>query len=312
MTKPRKLLVSTSDTPYYHCLSRCVRRAFLCGTDSVNGQSYEHRRQWVEERIRLLSSLFAIDICAYAVMSNHYHIVVKLNSSESWTDTDVLDRWLTLYKGPLLVQRYRQGEVLSAAEKTTVSDIIEVWRQRLQSLSWFMKSLNEPIARMANAEDHCSGHFWESRFKSQALLTEEALLTCMAYVDLNPIRAGMASTPETSDHTSLKERIQPRFSLAEAIKNQALPGNCNTSAKPLLAFEGRLTQRKPQPGLGFSLSDYLQLVGWTGRAIRNDKSGSIPTNLPPILARLHIPPHQWLGDSQHFEKIVHRRFRKSA
>ncbi len=311
MTQPRKQLVSTYDTPYYHCVSRCVRRAFLCGTDSITGQCYEHRRQWLENRIRLLSSLFAIDICGYAVMSNHYHLVVKIGSSENWTDQEVLERWLTLYKGPLLVQRYRNGEVLGQAEKETVSDIIEVWRKRLANLSWFMKTLNEPIARKANAEDHCTGHFWESRFKSQALLTEEALLSCMAYVDLNPVRAGMAKTPEASEHTSIKERIEPSFNLADAIKDQHLTSSFNLPVKPLLPFNDTIKQ-DTQLGIQYSLIDYLQLVDWTGRAIRDDKLGSISDRLPPILTRLNIPPEQWLSSSQHFEKIVHQRFRKAA
>ncbi|GAB3103474.1 transposase [Pseudomaricurvus hydrocarbonicus] len=138
MTQPRKQLISTADTPYYHCVSRSVRRAFLCGTDTVTGQSYEHRRQWLEDRIHLLSAIFAIDICAYSVMINHYHLVVKLNASDEWSDQMVLDRWLILYKGPLLVQRYYKGETLSKVEQEAVSQIINVWRQRLQNLSWFI------------------------------------------------------------------------------------------------------------------------------------------------------------------------------
>ncbi|MBR9910430.1 MAG: transposase [Gammaproteobacteria bacterium] len=311
MTQPRSQLVSPADTPYYHCVSRCVRRAFLCGSDPVTGQCYEHRRQWIENRIRLLSSLFAIDICSYAVMNSHYHVVVKLDTSEDWSEQDVIDRWLTLYKGPLLIQRHHRGEALTPAERDTVSSIIEIWRQRLQSLSWFMKLLNEPIARMANAEDNCTGHFWESRFKSQALFTEEALISCMAYVDLNPIRAGISRTPESSKHTSVRERIQPAFNLSEAIKDQNLATEFNLPIKPLLRFEDTV-KRDTRTGIAYSLSDYLQLVDWTGRAIREDKTGSIPGKLPPILTRLNIPIEQWLINSQHFEKIVHRRFRKSA
>ncbi|WP_439135458.1 transposase [Pseudomaricurvus sp.] len=311
MTQPRKQLISPSDTPFYHCVSRCVRRAFLCGTDAVTAQSYEHRRQWIENRIRLLSSLFAIDICAYAVMSNHYHLVVKLNSSDDWSDQEIMDRWLTLYKGPILVQRFRNGEALGQAEKDSVSQIIAVWRKRLQDLSWFMKCLNEPIARMANVEDNCTGHFWESRFKSQALLTEEALLACMAYVDLNPIRAGIAKTPETSEYTSIQERIQPKLNLADAIKHQNLASGFEMPVKPLLPFDDALKATE-QNGIAYSFSDYLQLVDWSGRAIRDNKRGAIPSKLPPILIRLNIPPEQWLIDSQHFEKIVHRRFRKAA
>lgn len=311
MTQPRKQLISLSDTPYYHCVSRCVRRAFLCGSDAVTGQSYEHRRQWVENRLRLLSSIFAIEICSYAIMSNHYHLVVRLNTTEHWSDQEVLDRWLTLHKGPLLIQRYRNGAALIQAEKNTVGDIISAWRKRLQDLSWFMKCLNEPIARRANAEDNCTGHFWESRFKSQALLTEEALLSCMAYVDLNPVRAKLSITPETADYTSLRERVRPRFNLAQAVKNQHLAGDFRLAVNPLLPFDG-IVKNSEQCGIPFSFGDYLQLLDWTGRAIRNDQHGLIPQQLPPILSRLNIPSHQWLTNSQHFEKVVHRRFRKVA
>ena len=110
MTRPRKQLISLSDTPYYHVVSRCVRRAYLCGIDPFTGNDYQHRRQWIENRIRILSSLFAIDICAYAVMSNHIHLAVKLcpQELERLSNADIVERWTSLFKGPLLIQRWKE------------------------------------------------------------------------------------------------------------------------------------------------------------------------------------------------------------
>lgn len=310
MPRPRKQQICVEQTPYYHCMSRCVRRAFLCGLDR-NGRSYEHRRQVIEDRIRILSSVFAIDICSYAVMSNHYHIVVKLGSSKDWSDEKVLEHWLSLHKGPLLVQRHYAGLPLTLAERLSVNDITQVYRRRLEDLSWFMKCLNEPIARQANQEDRCSGHFWESRFVSQPLLSEEALLSCMAYVDLNPVRAKLAASPERSDHTSIKERTTPSFNLAEAIKTQSLKTTFSLPIKPLLHFEDSITEGI-QDGILFTMSDYLHLVDWTGRAIRDDKKGYINPKLPPILRRLNIAEKDWLQSSQAFETLFRRRFSQSA
>ena len=289
MPRPRKQQISLEATPYYHCTSRCVRRAFLCGLDSLTGKNYEHRRQWVEDRILFLGEVFCIDVCAYAVMSNHHHVVLHINMAEaqSLTDLEVCERWHKLYKGTLLTQKFFKGELLDEAQILAVKEKLDHWRLELANISRWMWALNEPIARMANAEDQCTGRFWESRFKSQALLDEKALAACMAYVDLNPIRAKMAKTPESSDHTSIKRRIE----------NQK-----TNNPQPLKLSEFVGNPREPMPqGLPFHLQDYLQLVDITGRAIREDKRGFIDNNLPPILERLNISSHEWLVLTTQFE-----------
>ena len=184
----------------------------MCGRDKLSGKSYEHRRGWVEQRLTLLGQIFAIDICAYAVMSNHTHIVLHVDKdlALSWTTAEVLRRWHRLHRGTVLTRKYtseHERSHLTAEELNTVEAIAAIYRQRLYDISWFMRVLNEFIARRANKEDECTGRFWEGRFKSQALLDEASLAACMAYVDLNPVRSKIASAPEGSQYTSIKKRI---------------------------------------------------------------------------------------------------------
>ncbi len=281
MPTPRSALVALDATPYYHCIGRCVRRAFLCGMDELTGRSFEHRRDWIVELLAKLSRVFALDVCAYAVMNNHYHLVLKVNTStaQSWSMDEVLNRWCQLFSGHLLVQRYLANESMTSAELAAVNHLATKYRSRLADLSWFMRCLNEPIARMANAEDNCTGRFWEGRFKSQALLDEKALISCMAYVDLNPIRAEIAATPETSNFTSIQQRIKQAAESPLAALGKEIPR--------LLGFSGK---RFDDQGLPYALTDYLTLVDWSGRAIHPDKKGNIQEDLPPIIQRLEIDP----------------------
>jgi len=154
MTLPRSALVSVQSTPYYHCIGRCVRRAFLCGEDAYTGRGFEHRRGWIVERLALLSSVFAIDVAAYAVMSNHYHVILRINAdlASSWSVDEVLRRWCHLFAGNPIVQRYLANPAMDAAELARVNEFVELYRSRLVDLSWFMRCLNEAIARMANEE----------------------------------------------------------------------------------------------------------------------------------------------------------------
>jgi REP element-mobilizing transposase RayT len=295
MPRPRKSLVSLDATPYYHCVSRCVRHAFLCGEDQFTGQNFEHRRQWIENRLLELGSLFAIDVCAYAVMSNHYHVVLHINrqQAQSWSVHEVIEHWHQLFKGSLLSQRYMQGELLVKAEQNALSEQVEEWRDRLMSISWFMRCSNEPIARQANHEDEVTGRFWEGRFKSQALLDEKALAAAMVYVELNPIRAKMAETPEQSDYTSIKRRIKQALKAQHTDQAEQQPDN-------LFPFSGYIRKDMPD-GLPFRLSDYLELVDWSGHILREDKRGAIPYHVPSILKRLELDTRHWLYLTKNFE-----------
>jgi REP element-mobilizing transposase RayT len=289
MTQPRSTLVSLDDTPWYHVVSRCVRRAYLCGVDHHSGRDFEHRRGWIVECLQQLASVFAIDVAAYAVMSNHFHVVVRVDAerARAWERAEVLRRWTELFTGPELVQRYRVHPAgLCAAELARVDLWVATYRERLMDLSWFMRVLNESVARQANAEDGVTGRFWEGRFKSQALLDEQAVLTAMAYVDLNPIRAKMAETPEASTYTSVAARI------AELRKEQDDAESGPEDRAPLMPFDatGRMATAIP-----FAFDDYLELVDATGRVTREEKRGFIPGETPRLLERLAIDPEQFIA-----------------
>jgi len=241
MPLPRSALVSLDATPVYHVVSRCVRRQFLCGKDFVTGKDFSHRRDWIRQRIFELAEIFAIDVAAYAVMSNHFHLVVCIQKDQAlaWSDHEVAARWCRLFGGDSRVRTFAERGTVPEAHQAFISNKVKVYRERLYSLSWFMRCLNESIARMANAEDNVSGRFWEGRFKSQALLDEGAVLAAMAYVDLNPIRATMVKTPGESDYTSIQQRIiehDPRVVSQEPEVVEALPEDLRTAIGKLMPF----------------------------------------------------------------------------
>ncbi|GGB55171.1 hypothetical protein GCM10011502_30150 [Oceanisphaera marina] len=130
----------------------------MCGTDLYSGQCFEHRRDWVEQRLLLLTQVFAIDIAAYAVMSNHLHVVLRIDidTAQAWSDNEVVQHWHQLFKGTLLTQRFAKGEAIEPYFMALLNDTIAEYRRRLTDISWFMRALNEPIARQANKEDNCN------------------------------------------------------------------------------------------------------------------------------------------------------------
>jgi len=249
----------------------------------------------VVDRLRLLSSIFAVEIAAYAVMSNHLHVVVRLdpNASQGWSAEDVARRWLTAY-GQESLDGSPQAPSPEAITKAA-SDWawIATRRRRLGDLGWFMKSLKEPIARRANREDAVTGHFWEGRYRSTALLDEAAVLACIAYVDLNPIRAKLADRPEISEHTSIQARIQARqYHEAQAHQRGHAVSSIDSEADLWLWHF-----QDPRRGLRQTISAeaYVRLVDATGRCLRAGKRGVISSDLAAVLQRLHLDVDAWLS-----------------
>jgi hypothetical protein len=238
--------------------------------------------------------MFAIDVASYAIMMNHYHVLVRVNleKSTTWSVAEIFERWNLLFQVPELIKQYLAGLLVVDDEIQAAEKMIEIYRERLTSISWFMRCLNEHIARSANFEDKCTGRFWEGRFKSQAILDESALINTMVYIDLNPIRAKIAETPESSAYTSIAERI--------AERNLATDVKCAFHGKlmPFLYGKGLVSE----PCIPIHLTDYIELVDWSGRQIRPNKRGAISDSAQQILARLGIEQNNWLQNCQKLEE----------
>lgn len=299
MTTARGQLVDVSVTRYYHCISRCVRRAMLCG------EGFEHRKQWIEDRLELLAGCFSVSVCGFSVMDNHLHVLVRIDPDDvtRWSDTEVVRRWITVY--PPKTPKGDKVEVTQALLDQRANDAegVSRLRERLASLSWFMKALKEPLARMANKEDDCRGVFWESRFKSIAVLDTEALLATCVYIDLNPVAAGLSTTPETARHTSIRQRVHHvkatgKLGTLKAAAQGSVAG-CLAAEDIeqdlwLCPIENRHQLGSRREGMleSFSLGSYLLLIDYTSRLYRQGKA-RVSHEVAPVLDRLGTNADVW-------------------
>ncbi len=267
----RKQIIEPDQVSFYHLISRCVRRAFLCGVDKYTSQSFEHRRAWIEERIKMLGEkVYFIEIFSYAILSNHFHLAVRTRPDLATiaTDAEIIERWWNLFP-----RKVRGGYPENPPEylvKLWLNDPqwIEVRRKRLSSISWLMASITEYIARRANKEDGVTGRFWEGRFKSQILLDEKAVLSAATYVDLNPIRANMCDQLATSDYTSIQKR------LADLTLDSQSP-----NSKFLAKFYQNYTDLSQEaPCLSIDPKDYVDICAWKASQIVNARKFAIVEN----------------------------------
>ena len=299
MTMARAHLVDVSVTRWYHCITRCVRRAFLLG------EGPENRKEWIEHRLQELAEIFAVSVGGFSVMDNHLHVLVRLDpdTASGWSDEEVVRRW-----GRLFPPRDKSRQPLPVSKAWVEWRLQDAhWvakaRERLQSLSWFMKCLKEPLARLANRQDQARGAFFEQRFKSVAILDEESLLATCAYIDLNPVAAGIALVPEASPHTSINQRVesvkaQDRIADLKAAERGSVAGSEASASLEdrhwLCPIEDRRQLDSRREGMleGISLGSYLLLVDYTGRMFRDGKA-AISAELSGILERLGSNAERW-------------------
>ena len=309
MAIPRRKVVKDGAVGVYHCTARCVRQAHLCGVDPLTGKDYRHRKARAVDQLRFLARLFTMDVCAFALMINHLHTVLRTRPdlAETLTALEVAWRWLTA-RSSLFGGKEPTAEAVAALAARP--ERIEVLRGRLSSVSWFMAMLDEYLARTSNREDGVKGRFWEGRFQCRALLDVGAVATAMAYVDLNPVRAGLAETPEESEFTSIRERIlawredeTAHVQVASETKGAVGEGD---GSRP--GGVPRVGARVPGSGswlcpirttngrqgiLPLTEEEYWRFVDATGRVLRPGKKGHIDEGLAPILNRLGIVPDPW-------------------
>ena len=307
---PRSEIVLPGEVGVYHCWSRCVRRALLCGQDPYSGRNYDHRRALVRGFAERLAALFFVEVGFHAEMANHMHLVVRARPdlADTCSDHEVVRRALVFArlvksKDGKTIKEPSDAEVRLEAKRP---GRVEQLRRRLADVSAFIGGLCEHVALRCNREDGCTGHFWEDRYECRRLETEASILICGIYVDLNQIRAGEAATPEESVHTSAHDRI-----VAASGKDRDQDGwLCHlTLDERAAALQGPLVgsrtgRRASDDGLlSVTLEKYLELLDWTGRRTVQGKHGAIPSHLAPILERLKIKTEAWSDTVSNFHTL---------
>ncbi len=326
MRKARCEVIDPTEVNVVHVCSRTVRRCFLFGDDELTGKNFDHRKDWIEETLEHFAAHFGIDLLTFAVMSNHFHLILRNRPDvvATWDDTEVARRWLMICPH----RKDKDGRPLppSEAEINTVRRCplkLQQCRGRLADVSWWMRLLCQRIATRSNREDQASGRFFEERYRAVRLVDEASVLACSAYVDLNPIRAAMCQTVEASEHTSIRRRIDSARQRHRDVHGPG--GQSRPKVEPLrpardailspLSIDERSDPLGPDASTGghrcsdkaflpMSVIDYIELLDWTARQPRDGQAGRTE-GLPPIVQRLGFSAEAWCEIVDRFGRLFH-------
>lgn len=323
MRCPRAEVIDPGQVNLVHVYNRTVRRCFLMGHDSISGKNFDHRKIWIEDSLRHFAAFFGIDLLSYTILSNHFHLILRTRPDvvQLWDDHEVARRWLMICP----MRKGKQGLALSPTEKEIRSiagcpvRLAEI-RQRLCSVSWWMRLLCQRVATRANREDQQTGRFFQDRYKATLLIDEASLLACSVYVDLNLIRAAICQTVEQSEHSSAQRRIAAlvsreskteqsgqatvvhpdRINAADFLSPVLLEPNDDFVGTAASATSRRCSDKGFLP---MTTAEYLELLDWTARQSAAGKLGKTPATAPPLLKRLGFSPADWLELTEDFGKL---------
>ncbi len=309
-------MFSPDEIAVVHVMNRVVRRCFLMGKDPVTGKNYDHRKDWVETELKRLAGGFGIDLLCYSVLSNHFHLILRSRPDvvASWDNREVARRWLVIC--PVNKGGKPLSPVSAEAEVNAICNnpakLREV-RRRLSDISWWMRLLCQRIAQRANREEEeTCGKFWQNRYRAVRLIDEAAILACAAYVDLNPIRAGLAEDLESSNYTSVQQRMRAASEVGTQLTPPTEPRNSNAkyaagepSFLSSLTLDDRLgphsstvsrpTERCSNKGfLSMAFDEYVALLEWAARNTKQRLAPLTPNaSLQKLFERLRIKPASW-------------------
>lgn len=288
-----------------HIINRTVRRCYLFGHDQLTGTNFDHRKEWIEELLEHFAANFGIDLLCFAILSNHYHLILRTRPDvvATWDDTEVARRWLMICPHRKVDGRPAEPSESELNMIRHCPDKLAEIRERLSDLSWWVRLLNQRVAQRANREEAEHGRFWQDRFKAIRIVDEESLLACAAYVELNPIRAAIAETLEDSDHTSIQRRINAEFSQV-AAKDEDSRRHSQDFLAPLTLAEqagdvgpmpSHTKRRCSDKGfLAIDIESYIELLEWTACKLVQRERGATTVSIPSILGRFRIEPRCWL------------------
>jgi hypothetical protein len=328
----REEVFSPDEVACVHVMNRAVRQCYLLGDDPISGKNFDHRKVWMENKLELHAANFGIDLLGDAILSNHFHLVLRSRPDvvATWDDTEVAQRWWNLCPK----RKHKDGTAKDPTEFELNSirndpDLLTEIRSRLSDISWWMRLLCQHVGQRANRETGETGKFWESRFKAVRLLDESAILGCVAYVDLNAIRACLAETIESSDFTSAQKRleallletVQTETMQAEAANADADDISLQSASRPdrslapvqIDELADKLGPRPSQTGsrcsdkgfLHMTTAEYLELLDWTARQLAPGKPGATPAEIPALLERVGLKPKSWMGLVTNFGQLFH-------